>query len=132
MYSFMLMLFLYYRLFIMFQVSATTAMPVAVVCTNGWDTIMTCSYFHFRGGYLEEDQLEFSDFQTGISAVVLATLQEEQLISHTKTAIIDTTTSLQGSNGEVFLGPEVLDLPPKIFDILDKAVSKLVGNITLF
>ena len=42
-----------------------------------------------------------SNFQTGIGAVVHVTLDTEQLISHTQTALIDTIASLQGSDGGV-------------------------------
>ena len=37
-----------------------------------------------------------SDFQTGIIAAAPATLDTEQLISHTRTAVVDTIASLQG------------------------------------
>ena len=41
------------------------------------------------------------NFQTGISAAVHATVEIKQLISHTKTAIVDTIISLQDSGWEV-------------------------------
>ena len=51
-----------------------------------------------------------SDFQTGVCAAAHATLDMEQLISHLWVALVDTLSSL-----------------PKA-EILDKAVSKQVGN----
>ena len=40
-----------------------------------------------------------SDFQTGSGAGAYATLDMEQLVSHTKTALVDIITSLQDSDG---------------------------------
>ena len=37
-----------------------------------------------------------SDFQTGIGVPAQATLDTEQLIFHTRTALVDTIASLQG------------------------------------
>ena len=39
-----------------------------------------------------------SDFQTGIGAAAFAALEIKQLITHTRTVIVDITTSLQGSD----------------------------------
>ena len=50
-----------------------------------------------------------SDFQTGYGATH-ATLDTEQLISHTRTALVDTTASLQDSDGVVIPVQEVLEL----------------------
>ena len=69
--------------------------------------------------------MSLSYHQTGIDAH--ARLETEQLISHTQTVTIDTTTSLQGSDGEVIPVSEVLELLIKSQDILDRAVSKCVG-----
>ena len=48
-----------------------------------------------------------SDFQTGIGAVAHATLDTEQLISHTRTALV---ASFQGSDGGVIATSEVHEL----------------------
>ena len=48
-----------------------------------------------------------SDFQTGIGAAAHTTLDTEQLISHTRTALVDTLTSLQGSDGGMNTASEV-------------------------
>ena len=45
--------------------------------------------------------MRVTDFQTGINEAADATLQTEQVISHTRTAIIDTITSFWSSDGEV-------------------------------
>ena len=42
-----------------------------------------------------------SDFQTGVSAAVHATLDTEQLISHLRVALVDTLSSLPDSEGGV-------------------------------
>ena len=52
----------------------------------------------------------------------------EQLISDTRTSLVDTIASLQDSDGGVRPVPEVLEWLTKIHDILDNAVSKRVGN----
>ena len=64
--------------------------------------------------------------QTGIAAATHATLDTEQLISHTRTALVDTITCIQGSKGELIPVSELLS---KIHDTLDNAVSKQAGNI---
>ena len=43
--------------------------------------------------------ISLSDLQTGIVAAIHATSDTEQLISHTKTALVDTIACLQGSDG---------------------------------
>ena len=70
----------------------------------------------------------FSDFQTSIGAADYATLNTEQLISHTKTAFVVTLTSLQGSDGGVSAASEVHELLTMIHDILDSALSKWACN----
>ena len=65
-----------------------------------------------------------SDFQTGIDAVAHASLGTEQLISCTRTALVDTTAFLQGSKGGLIAASEVHGLLTKFPDILDSAVSK--------
>ena len=50
-----------------------------------------------------------SDFHTGIAACPLATLDTEQLISHTRTTLVDTIPSLQDSDGGVIMASEVHD-----------------------
>ena len=52
----------------------------------------------------------------------------EQLISHLWVALVDTLSSLPDAEGGVLPVSEVHKLLLKIHDILDKAVSKLVGN----
>ena len=69
-----------------------------------------------------------SDFQTGVGAAVHATLDTEQLISHLRVAIGDTLSSLPEAEGGVIPVSEVCKLLPRIHNILDKAVSKWVGN----
>ena len=71
-----------------------------------------------------------SDFQTGIGTAAYATLDMEQLISHTRTALVDTTTSLQGSDGGVIATLEKHELLTKIYDTFDNAVSDPFGNTT--
>ena len=51
-----------------------------------------------------------------------ATLEAEQIISYTRTVIINVITSLQDPNGKVILVLEVHDLLNRILDILEKAV----------
>ena len=70
-----------------------------------------------------------SDVQRCADVATHATLEAEELVSHTKTVIVDTITSLHGSDGQDILVSEVLDLVNKIHGIVDKAVSKWVGNI---
>ena len=65
-----------------------------------------------------------SDFQTGIGVTSHATLDTEQLTSDTRTAIANTITSLQDSDGAEIPVQEVLELLTKIHDILERAVSK--------
>ena len=65
-----------------------------------------------------------SDFQTGLGATAHATLDTEQLISHLWVALVDTLSSLPNAEGGVIPVSEVCELPLRIHDILDKAVSK--------
>ena len=60
--------------------------------------------------------------------VVHTTLDTEQIISHTGTALVDTFASLEGLEGGVIAASEVHELFTKIHDILDNALSKVVGN----
>ena len=55
-------------------------------------------------------------------------LVTEQLISHTRTVLVDTTASPQGSDGRVIPVSEVHKLLTNIYDILDSEVSNWVGN----
>ena len=64
-----------------------------------------------------------SGFQTDTGAAAQATLDTEQLISHTRAALIDTILSM-GSDGAVSDASEVHELLNKIHDILDSTVSK--------
>ena len=69
-----------------------------------------------------------SDFQTGLGATAHATLDTEQLISHLQVALVDTLSSLPESERDVIPVSEVHELLLQIHGILDKAVSKQVGN----
>ena len=70
-----------------------------------------------------------SDFQAGVGAAAHATLDTEQLISHLRVALVDSLSSLPNAGGGVVPVSEVCELLLKIHDILDKAVSKQVGNL---
>ena len=69
-----------------------------------------------------------SDFQTGLGAAAHASFDTEQLISHLQVALVDTLSSLPEAEGDVIPVSEVRELLPRIHGILDKAVSKQVGN----
>ena len=69
-----------------------------------------------------------SDFQTGLDATAHATLDTEQLISCLQVALVDTLSSLPEAEGDVIPVSEVHELLLQIHGILDKAVSKQVGN----
>ena len=69
-----------------------------------------------------------SNFQTGLGATAHATLDTEQLISHLQVALVDTLSSLPEAEGDVIPVSEVHELLLQIHGILDKAVSKQVGN----
>ena len=73
-----------------------------------------------------------SNFQTGIGATSHATLDTEQFISHTIDALVDSISSLQGSDEGVITVSEVHELLTKICDILNSTVYKWVGNIADF
>ena len=70
-----------------------------------------------------------SDFQTGLGAAAHVTLDTEQLISHLQVALVDTLSSLPEAEGDVIPVSEVHELLLQIHGILDKAVSKQVGNL---
>ena len=72
--------------------------------------------------------ISLSDFQTGVGATAHATLDTEQLISHLQVALVDTFSSLPETEGDVIPVSEVCELLLWIHGILDKAVSKWVGN----
>ena len=57
-----------------------------------------------------------------------ATLDTKQLISYTRTVLVDIIAFLQGSDGELIAALEVHELLTRIHDILDNSVSKWVGN----
>ena len=63
-----------------------------------------------------------SAFHTSIDATAHAVLDTEQLISHTRSPLVDTFASLQGSDGGVFAASEVHKLLTKIHDILKNSV----------
>ena len=69
-----------------------------------------------------------SDFQTGLGVASHATLDTEQLISCLQVALVDTFSSLPEAEGDVIPVSEVHELLLWIHGILDKAVSKRVGN----
>ena len=69
-----------------------------------------------------------SDFQTGLGATAHATLDTEQLISHLQVTLVNTLSSLPEAEGDVIPVSEVCELLLQIHGILDKAVSKRVGN----
>ena len=68
------------------------------------------------------------DFQTVIGATAHATLDTEQLIIHLQVALVDTLSSLLKAEGDVIPVSEVHELLLRVHGILDKAVSKQVGN----
>ena len=68
------------------------------------------------------------DFQAGLGATAHATLDTEQLIFHLQVALVDTLSSLPEVEGDVIPVSEVCGLLLQIHGILDKAVSKQVGN----
>ena len=59
-----------------------------------------------------------------------ATLAMEHDIFYCRTTIIDAISCLQASEGEIILVAGVYELLSKIQDILDRVVSKWVGNST--
>ena len=69
-----------------------------------------------------------SYFQTGVGVAAHATLDTEQLISCLWVALVDTLSSLPEAEGDVIPMSEVHALLLWIHVILDKAVSKPVGN----
>ena len=69
-----------------------------------------------------------SDFQTGLGATAHATLDTEQLISLLQVALVDTLSFLPEAEGDVIPVSEVHALLLQIHGILDKPVSKRVGN----
>ena len=70
-----------------------------------------------------------SDFQTGLGATAHATLDTEQVIFCLQVALVDTLSSLPEAEGDVIPVSEVCELLLQIHGILDKAVSKGVGNL---
>ena len=54
--------------------------------------------------------LHLSEFKTHIGAAAHATLEADQLTSHTRSTIVDTITSLQDTDEKVILVSEVYDL----------------------
>ena len=70
-----------------------------------------------------------TDFQTGVGATAHATLDTEQLTFYLQVALVHTLSPLPEAEGGVIPVSEVHKLPLWIHDILDKAVSKQVGNL---
>ena len=54
----------------------------------------------------------------------------EQLISHLRVALVDAIASLPDYEGGVTPVSEVHEVLIKVYDLLDNAVSKQVGNLT--
>ena len=52
-------------------------------------------------------------------------------VTHTRAALVDTITSLQGSDGVVIAASEVHELLTVTHDILDSAISKLFFSSAL-
>ena len=71
----------------------------------------------------------FSDFQTGICVLAHITLDIEQLMSDTRSALAGTIASPQGSDGKVIAASQVYELLTMIHDTLDSAVSTQSGNM---
>ena len=69
-----------------------------------------------------------SDFQTGTGSAVYASLDTGQLISYTRTTLVNTIASLQGSDGGAIPVLKVYKWLTKIDNILDNALSKQVIN----
>ena len=66
---------------------------------------------------------------TGVGATAHATLDTEQLISCLWVALVDILSSLPEAEGGVIPVSEVHELLLQIHNILDKAVSKRIGNL---
>ena len=58
-----------------------------------------------------------SDLQTGVGAAAHTTLDNEQLISHLRVALLDTLSSLPNSEGGVIPMSEVGELLLEVHDI---------------
>ena len=68
-----------------------------------------------------------SDFQNDIIAGADATLDTEQLISHIRASLVDTSASWQDSDGGDISVSKVYELVTKIYNILDRdCLSRLV------
>ena len=65
-----------------------------------------------------------SEFQTGIGSAAHATLDTEQVISHTRIALVDTISSIPDLEGGVIPVSKMHEFLIKVDDILDNAVSK--------
>ena len=74
------------------------------------------------------NHVNLSDFQTLIGIAAYVTLDTEQLISHTRTAFLDTVALLQISDCGMIAASEVHKLLTKIHDILYSAVSTCFCN----
>ena len=74
--------------------------------------------------------ISLSDIHICISVAAHDTLQVEQILSHTRTTIVDTITSLQDSGWEVIPVSEVHDILTQIHDNLDKVDN--VAHILAF
>ena len=93
----------------------------------GFQTFTSPDNISLNSANRKVDQ-SFSDFQTGVHATAHATFDTEQLISHLQVALVDTLSSLPETEGDVIPVSEVHELLLQIHGILDKAVSKQVGN----
>ena len=59
----------------------------------------------------------------------MSLLDSDLLISHTRTDLVYTTASVQGSDGGVIAASKAHELLTKIHDIPESAVSKQTGNM---
>ena len=70
----------------------------------------------------------FQTLRLALVPAAHATFDVSSLFSLARAALIDTITSLQGSEGGVIGASEVYELITDIHDILDNAVPKWIGN----
>ena len=70
-----------------------------------------------------------SDSPTGCSAVAHATVDTEQLISHSRAALVDTVASLLGSNDGMIAALKCMNYLLRLMTFWECAVSKQVGNL---
>ena len=96
--------------------------------THGQQCFLLFSHIFTLNATNKKIDQSLSDFQTGIGAALHTNLNAGQLISHTRTVLVDMTASLEGSDGKLIPVSEVLELLTKNHDIPDNAVSKQASN----